>query len=96
VNEDLVTELNPYTADDGLISRTARKFHDCDGERDNGSWVHHRECVRVIAPGDRYVEYLGESPAYASGIRYTFPCAVMAWGFIAGVNAPQIETEARR
>lgn len=41
----------------------------------------HREgCIETIEPGDRYVEYLGESAAWESGSRYCLPCGEAAWG----------------
>ncbi len=48
---------------------------------------HVEACGYVIEPGDRYVEYIGEAPAYQSGIRYSVPCALAAWGPIEGVLA---------
>ena len=37
------------------------------------------ECRGDIEPGDQYVEYLGESSAYQSGVRYCLPCGLNAW-----------------
>lgn len=37
-------------------------------------------CRRVIHPGQRYFEYLGETPSYQSGTRYCATCALNVWG----------------
>jgi hypothetical protein len=39
-------------------------------------------CVGDIARGHRYVEYVGEAPAYRSGTPYCVPCAVLVWGVV--------------
>lgn len=36
-------------------------------------------CLGDIAPGDRYVEYLGEALAYQSGTRYCRVCGSLTW-----------------
>lgn len=38
------------------------------------------DCAGRIEPGDRYVEYLGESAPWQSGDRYCWPCGVKVWG----------------
>ena len=38
------------------------------------------DCLRDIAVGARYFEYLGETAAYQSGSRYCAGCAERAWG----------------
>jgi hypothetical protein len=48
----------------GCIARTARKVHGCWG------------CPRQIVRGERYIEYLGETPAYEAGHRYHLDCAL--------------------
>src|SRR4051812_46181385 len=57
-----------------LKVRMARKTWTCQA-RD-----HHVDCGITIRPGTQYVEYLGESHAYASGVRYTLVCAREVWG----------------
>lgn len=37
------------------------------------------DCRGDIAPGDQYVEYLGESAAWQSGTRYCLPCGLATW-----------------
>lgn len=37
-------------------------------------------CRGSIEPGDRCIEYVGESVPWESGPRYCAPCAVAAWG----------------
>ena len=44
------------------------------------SWQCASLCGVTINPGDRYLEYLGEAPAYQSGSRYCAICAVDVWG----------------
>lgn len=36
-------------------------------------------CVGDIAPGDRYIEYVGEAAAWESGSRYCLPCGEAVW-----------------
>lgn len=76
-----------------MVIRRARKQHRC---RTMGSYSRHeRERLRgwdggpvpaehsgTIAVGESYVEYLGESPPYESGVRYCYACSVAA-GLIA-------------
>ena len=70
------------------VYRTARQPWrcQCDGscgeltrDTSNRTWCGNPACLGVIVPGDRYVEYLGETPAYQSGVRYCRPCGVAAW-----------------
>jgi hypothetical protein len=49
----------------GCVPRTARKEHHC--------W---RGCGQPIARGERYIEYLGETPTYEGGHRYHLDCAL--------------------
>lgn len=59
------------------VERTARKHWECEG---NGRGGYSPECLKTsgdINPGDRYVEYLGETPAYQSGSRHCLHCAKM-------------------
>ncbi len=62
-----------------LISRTARKAHKCQVAR--RAYVYApRVCAHpVIAPGERYVDYVGESNAYESGIAFCEACARVEW-----------------
>lgn len=41
------------------------------------------DCRGDIAPGDQYIEYLGESMAWESGARYCLPCGLATWGGVA-------------
>lgn len=41
------------------------------------------DCIRFINPGDRYVEYLGDSWAWESGSRYCAPCGTAVWSKVA-------------
>jgi hypothetical protein len=67
------------------IIRTARKewrcdchlsYHDHPGDQPFGTAGHEhgRWCPNVIRPGDRYPEYLGETPAFQSGHRFCPDC----------------------
>ena len=62
---------------EGCIERTARKHYSCvgSGSRDIVRYPHASDCPQSINPGERYVEFLGESPAYESGSRHTLACA---------------------
>jgi hypothetical protein len=42
------------------------------------------DCLVDIAPGDPYYEYLGESAAWESGIRYCSRCALAVWTLTPG------------
>lgn len=50
------------------------------------------ECTGDIAPGDAYVEYLGEAGAYQSGTRYCAACGVKTWGIHWWENSPEDES----
>lgn len=72
--------------DGSAVYRTARKPWRCQCNGSCSTSTGPRRspcgnprCVDTIAPGDRYVEYLGETPAHRSGIRYCLPCGVAAW-----------------
>jgi hypothetical protein len=68
------------------IERTARKRHTCythhvieaRGARNvpapDWAIATHTACSHVIEPGERYLEYMGESYAYESGSRYCAGC----------------------
>jgi hypothetical protein len=64
--------------DELLILRTARKRHVCcqgGGDRSHAP----ADCTGTIRPGERYVEYVGEAPAYSSGHAYCLPCHRHFW-----------------
>jgi hypothetical protein len=64
-----------YTHVMETLVRRARKRYDCVGS--GGADPKHAEgCPRVIEPGDEYVEYFGEAPAYQSGSRHTLACGM--------------------
>jgi len=71
---------------DGLVIRTARKAHRCHHWEPAGPAdpVTHalprRYCATPINPGDRHLEYLGESAAFESGFRYCPEHARSEWG----------------
>lgn len=60
------------------LYRTARKEWRCECPGGSAKCPH-ADCRGTIAPGDRYVEYLGESAGYQSGYRYCLPCGVDIW-----------------
>jgi hypothetical protein len=55
--------VNALVAGDASVLRTARKHWTCVA------------CSRAIEPGQHYLEYLGETHAYASGSRHCLRCA---------------------
>lgn len=55
--------MSALVAGDESVLRTARKHWTCVA------------CSRAIERGQRYLEYLGEAHAYASGSRYCLRCA---------------------
>lgn len=61
--------------DENVIVRTARKTHQCEGDG-SASHRHADDCPRVIYPGVRYVEYVGEAAAFQSGSRHSMTCAL--------------------
>jgi hypothetical protein len=73
--------------DGSCVYRTARKPWKCECETSGdpfrrtgkGEPCIHSECRGEINPSDRYIEYLGESAAYESGIRYCLPCGLAVW-----------------
>ena len=67
--------------DPQTVIRTARRTHRCDchlpAHAHVGGHVSpsgSRFCPNVIQRGDRYPEYLGESPEFQSGKRYCPDC----------------------
>lgn len=79
------SERDVWGLNDGLIPRTARKEHRCRGYG-RPPYEHTSDCTIVISPGERYVEFVGGTAAYQSGIRLSVPCAIADWGLIEGVN----------
>lgn len=70
-------ELN----DPAAVYRTARKAWRCTCVTDFWNRLaRSAECVETIAPGDRYIEYVGEVSRYGqSGHRYCLPCGLKSW-----------------
>lgn len=60
--------------------RTARKEWECAGDGKAHHPNHASACPRVIHPGEDYLEYLGDAPAYQSGTRHSLACAVAFYG----------------
>lgn len=60
--------------DPDVILRVARKRWSCEGDGARRP-ARAEDCPGTIAPGDRYVEYLGEAAAYQSGSRHCRACA---------------------
>lgn len=63
--------------EENLYLRRARKEHFCAGrifrDRHAVGW----SCKGVpISRGDQYVEYVGETPTFQSGVRYHVECAL--------------------
>lgn len=57
---------------EGCIEREARQRWICTGD---GALGFAERCTGIIEAGERYVEYLGETPAYQSGTRKCLACA---------------------
>jgi hypothetical protein len=77
-------------AEGNAIFRTARKQYRCAGN--GGARPHSDGCTSLIRPGDSYIEYVGETPAYQRGSTVCLPCA-LAFGYI--VPAAVVETGGR-
>lgn len=61
-------------SDNTIIIRKARKDWRCWG--DGASKANHAPgCSTQILKGQKYVEYVGETPAYQSGSRHSMACA---------------------
>ncbi len=81
----MATVLTEQQRFDGLVIRTARKPHRCDhwdaaGPADPVTHLlPRRYCDTPINPGDRYLEYLGESAAFQSGYPYCREHALSQW-----------------
>jgi hypothetical protein len=82
-----MTVLTEEQRQTGLVLRTARKPHRCehftlitDAPVDRTGRTPRSYCETPIRPGDRYLEYLGESHAYQSGSAYCAEHALEEWG----------------
>ena len=78
--------LTQAQTESGLVLRTARKSHRCDHWEASGPadplthMLPRAYCKTPIEPGDRHLEYLGESAAFQSGHRYCREHAMAEWG----------------
>jgi hypothetical protein len=63
-----------------LVVRTARKTWRCVSS--SGAEAQPSCPGTEIRPGELYVEYLGDAPAYGSGSRYHPGCAIATWSAI--------------
>lgn len=71
------------------IVRRARKRWRCHARTPGtGSWSARPKCPNIIAPGEYYIEYVGETPGYQSGERICLSCASSPNGEIGQVVAP--------
>lgn len=67
-------------AEENAIYRTARKTYRCEGS--GGIPARHSDaCPKLIRPGEAYIEYVGETPAYQRGSPHSIACAIN-FGFI--------------
>lgn len=68
------------TNDSGLVPRTARIEHECNGD---GSTAHRHAatCGRTITMGTKYIEVMWEAPAFHSGTRVSMECARAYYGW---------------
>src|SRR5574341_2334252 len=75
------TPMPKLTTGNTFVLRRARKAHRCKTHGLLRSWDHEPlppNRMDIIPPTALYVEYLGETPAYQSGQRYCFACALAA------------------
>jgi hypothetical protein len=68
-----------FGLENGLMFRTARKTHRCNGDG-SASHRHAVDCAREIQPGEQYVECFWDTPAYQSGSRVSMACARAFYG----------------
>ncbi|HEU4423687.1 MAG TPA: hypothetical protein VFR67_14245 [Pilimelia sp.] len=61
------------------VYRTARRGWQCQCPGNGHENCQHGDCAEQIPAGARYVEYLGDAPAYKSGLRYCRPCGIATW-----------------
>jgi hypothetical protein len=81
-------ELDPVQAEpaapkprlmDAAAYQTARRAWICECPGNGHRNCRHADCAQSIAPGDRYIEYGGESAGYRSGSRYCLACGIDMW-----------------
>jgi hypothetical protein len=66
---------------DCCIVRIARRKWTCRGDGAVPPYTQFAPaCQQTIHAGDRYLEYVGESPAYQSGTRHCWACALAFYG----------------
>ena len=61
---------------EGSIIRKARKAYICSGDGASKAYRHYAPRHSDINPGDRHVEYVGETSIYESGTRHCWACAL--------------------
>jgi hypothetical protein len=69
---NLPKEYREGWAEENAIFRTARKSYRCHG---NGV-APAPGCAGTIRPGDPYIEFVGETPAYQRGTAHCMTCAI--------------------
>jgi hypothetical protein len=82
----LPAEYREGWPEENAIYRTARKRYRCTGNGPTNS----PGCTGTIAPGDHYVEYVGDVPAYQRGSTVCMPCA-LAFEYIRHAEAAPAE-----
>lgn len=66
--------------EENAVYRTARKTYRCHGNGPRNS----AGCTGTIKPGDPYIEYTGDVPAYTRGSAVCLPCA-LAFEYVVAV-----------
>ena len=64
---------------DPAAYRTARRACTCECPGNGHRNCRHSDCAQSIAPGDRYIEYGGESAGYRAASRYCLACGIDMW-----------------